>query len=581
MADDNLLKMLDARLAAPAAAPAPAPAPEPAADPIMQGLDALLAERSAPAGPSLGERALMGATDPLYGGAQAMAHAFPGFAESGLVRRMGDMLGMGEPNTPAMMDAKVRQREAEYQAQRQAGGQTGPDWARMGGGVAATVPLALATPAGGGLLGSVLGGAATGAAAGALSPVTESEDFGRAKLGQVLAGGATGAVTGPIAHMIGRAIAPKPSEAVRTLNRAGVDMTPGQVMGGAAQRMEDAATSIPLAGDMIARAQRRSLESFNRATANRVLEPLGETVDRAAPVGRELVAAVESRIGRAYDQALAKARPFGPDQQFATDVAAAGQRFLTPQARQTFIATMRDRVVSRLGQGPIDGATFKAVDSELGAMARPYMSAASPSEREIGQAVMAVRDVLRDLMGRQNPQAAAPLRAADAAFARFVRMQGAAGMQGATEGVFSPAQLSAAVRSADRTVRHGAFARGDALMQELSDAGKAVLPSKVPDSGTARRLLTSGGILGGAGYYSGHPWITAGAAGLTAAGTAAAYSPWARMAARGLLAREVSRREGLLGDLVARSGGVAAAPLGALLLSPPEQMLPARPDHRR
>ena len=51
--------------------------------------------------------------------------------------------------------------------------------------------------------------------------------------------------------------------------------------------------------------------------------------------------------------------------------------------------------------------------------------------------------------------------------------------------------LSTAVRAADKTKDKRAFSEGTALMQDLSAQGKDVLLSKVPDSGTAGRLMGS------------------------------------------------------------------------------------------
>jgi hypothetical protein len=68
------------------------------------------------------------------------------------------------------------------------------------------------------------------------------------------------------------------------------------------------------------------------------------------------------------------------------------------------------------------------------------------------------------------------------------------------EGIFTPAQLEAAVRQTDRSARKGAFARGAAPMQELSGTATSVLGSKVPDSGTAARGMTGALLTGGATY---------------------------------------------------------------------------------
>jgi hypothetical protein len=66
-------------------------------------------------------------------------------------------------------------------------------------------------------------------------------------------------------------------------------------------------------------------------------------------------------------------------------------------------------------------------------------------------------------------------------------------------------------------------------MQDLSDAGVQVLPSKIPDSGTAGRSALVSALLGagGAGSYQAFPTVTALGAGL--AGTAALpYMPGVR-----------------------------------------------------
>jgi len=69
------------------------------------------------------------------------------------------------------------------------------------------------------------------------------------------------------------------------------------------------------------------------------------------------------------------------------------------------------------------------------------------------------------------------------------------------DGIFTPAQFKTAVRAGDRTMRKGSYAKGSAIMQDLADAGSSVLNSKIPDSGTAGRLLGAGAGLG-AGVYN-------------------------------------------------------------------------------
>lgn len=517
---------------------------------------------------TMGRRLAQGVMDPGYGAAQMVANAAPNVAVPAPMRRLLQVLGMGDLGTTGDVNRMVQQREATYQADRQAAGQTGTDWARIGGNVAAALPMAAALPTGGSLLGAAGAGAATGAAMSALQPVDRG-NFWEEKGQQALAGGLTGAVTGPAGYAIGRMIAPNVSPGVRRLASEGVEMTPGQVLGGAARRVEDASTSMPLLGDRIVAAQQRSLESFNRSVANRVLRPLGESVPRDAPVGRELVGQVEDRIRAAYQDAFSRAQPFGPDARFAADIQQAISGFLTPQSRQTFTGAVRDRVVSRFQGGQIDAQTFKTIDAELGQMIRTYRGSAIAAEREIGDGFQGVQRALRDLMARSNPEAGAMIRRADAAQAQFVRMQGAATSAGATEGVFTPAQLSQAVRRGDTSVRDRQFARGDALMQELSDAARSALPGRVPDSGTPLRTMINTATLAASGLGGAAGVIPAPAL----AGAAGLYGLYSRPMTNALQAVMTANRPApvqALGNVLAGSGGAVAVPLAGMMLSPPE-----------
>ena len=100
------------------------------------------------------------------------------------------------------------------------------------------------------------------------------------------------------------------------------------------------------------------------------------------------------------------------------------------------------------------------------------------------------------MLKRQAGSSADDLKATNTAWANFKRVQNAGSKLGADSGNFSPSQLQNAVRALDKSKDKAAFARGNALMQDLGDAGKSVLGNKVPDSGTAGRLIMGGGALG-------------------------------------------------------------------------------------
>lgn len=536
------------------------------------------------------DRFLTGAGDAIHGGAQFLVNALPDVGvdavndatrwvnQQPVIGPITRAIGM-TPATREQVNQGVQQREADYQESRRQGG-AGPedtDWYRMGGQIASAVPLAVAAPAGATLLRAGASGAAQGAVMGAAQPVTgPGGSYWDEKGAQVGLGAVTGGVGGAAGHALGglfrgsQNVAPN----VRALHDAGVEMTPGQIAGGYARRVEDAVGSVPVMGAQVRSAQRNSIESFNRATANRVLAPLGQHVDASAPVGRDLIADVSQRVSQAYDDALSRVTAFGPDAQFAQDIAAVGQQFLTPQSQQTFARLLGDRVVSRLQRGAIDGNTFKTMDAELGQIARTYSGSAIAADREIAHAVSSTQRAMRDLAARTNPQAAPAIRAADEAYANLVRMEGAAASQGATEGVFSPAQLSRAVQRGDHSPRDRAFARGDARMQDLSDAARSVLPQTVPDSGTPERMMLAG-LLGGNAGAAAMGVTNPLAAGVMAAGAGAYTNPIQRMYQAALLQQRPAWATAA-GTAIAPTGAGISVPLAGMLLSPPERL-----DQRR
>ena len=211
--------------------------------------------------------------------------------------------------------------------------------------------------------------------------------------------------------------------------------------------------------------------------------------------------------------------------------------------------------------GPINGQTLKAMESELGELATRYRTSALASERTFGQAVGEVQASLRDLVSRSNPQYAGELKKINEAFRNLVVVEKAAGGQGATEGIFSPNQLSAAVKGSDRSARDRNFAAGRATMQDLSDSAKAVMPSSVPDSGTPLRMMVGGAGLGGMGYLS--PYLAA-----PGAAMAGMYTQPGLALMQALMARRPGwapqAAQGLLGSTPAL-GAAAAPPLMGLL----------------
>ena len=507
------------------------------------------------------QRIARGVGDLVQGGAQLAVNALPSGvvgAVNSATQFVNDLPVVGPatralgmvPATAEQVNQQVARRETEYQGARAAAGLTGIDGYRMVGNVLGALPLAAALPVGATVGGSIAAGAAGGAATSALEPVAGG-DFWAGKQNQLLAGTAGGAALGPVGLMAGRMIAPRIAPNVRVLDEAGVQMTPGQIIGGTAQRLEDAAQSIPVVGDAIKGARRQGLESFNRAAANETLAPIDGAVGAATRAGRDMVGETADQISGAYNRAYALAKPFGPDAQFADDLQRMGDQFLTPASRDVFAKVLQNDVLSRIqaGGGRIDADAFQAIKQTLGNRARQFSASQEPQNRELAEAFGGVLEAMHGLMARTNPQTAPLLQQADAAFARNVRVERAAGGAGATDGIFTPAQLSGAVRAEDRSVRHSGFARGNALMQGLSDAGKSVLPSTVPDSGSGLRVAVNGLALGGLSLID--P-ISAGAA----VGLMGAYTNPALRTTQRLLLAPRSAGVTAAGEAIAGSGGI-------------------------
>jgi hypothetical protein len=512
---------------------------------------------------------VMGAGDIVKGGAQDIVHGLSWLADK--IAPDSDFATSARAAIPQMQQT-VSQQDQAYDAQRAAQGGSGIDWGRVGGQALATAPLAAILPAGSGMAGVTGAGALSGAVNGALQPVGElqpGQTFADQKLGQMGTGAATGAVAAPLTRAIGAALSGAGGQAQQALAKAGVTMTPGQILGGAWQRMEDKATSIPVLGDLIKNAQQRSVQSFNTATYNEVLAPLGKTY--SGPIGNEGVQAVKSTINDAYDDALSKMTFKATDPQFQSDIAnlTSMAQGLPAAQQQTFMNVLKTQIFGKLGpQGQMDGQTLKGVQSELGKISAGYLGDPSFDNRQLGQAIREIGNSIESSLPRYNaPEAVQSLSNANAAYANFVRLRGAAGSQGAMNngGIFTAAQLQNAVRGADKSVGKGATATGNALMQDFSSAGQQVLGSKYPDSGTAGRSML--GLLGAAA--AGHAFLPPGAAIPATVGGAALALPYTSLGQRAAQAALMSRPAAAvpIGNALSRYGVPLAPALGTALLN--------------
>lgn len=416
-------------------------------------------------------------------------------------------------------------------------------------------------------LGAVRGGVlAQGALTGAL--MSDSEGAGGVLRDAGVAAGA-GFLGNAAMRGLGRAVAPVVNPVVQRLIDAGVPLTPGQIVGQggvsgrAVKRLEDSVSNLPLIGTSIRSARARGNDALNRAAVNRALAPIGETLPADVEIGHAAVAHAGDRLSAAYTDVLPQLRGV-VDNQFQRRFAAISGRAALPPEYQPQVAQLVQEVGRAFTQNPgangqFTGRTLRDATDRIDKLASAWR--ANPNDpylRTLGDTAQQLREQLFALAARQNPGAATRLRAINRGYASLVRVEKAAA--GTSDGAITPGSYKTATRTADRSVRKRATARGQALDQDLSSAAATVMPSTVGEGGSnAVNGLALMGALG-AGAAGG----SMGALGVVAGGTAGSllYTQPGQRAAQWLLARptgQISRNAAGLIRAGAPVAGQAAA----------------------
>lgn len=351
-------------------------------------------------------------------------------------------------------------------------------------------------------IGSATAAAPLGAVSGAgkLENPEGASDYAKAAGKNALLSGAMGLVFGGAGHAVGNAVGPWATAAAQRLHQAGVRLTPGEIVGGYAKRVEDGASSWPFIGQMIRNRQAESSESLNRAAWNQALSPLGRRYALPAntEMGHEAAQRATDTLNRRYAAVVPRMQA-QMDAQLTQDIAQISQR-LPQSVRPQFADAYRRHVEHVLdpATGAIDG---RGLQHALGALRdearRLQTSQASHAyDHDLGVALNEMRDRIVDSAGRYTPQRTmTDFNNIQRAYRNFAVLRDAASRTGAEQGVFNPTQFHAAVRAADTTAGKGATARGEAVLQNLSGPAKAVMTRRVADSGTPERAALLGAIL--------------------------------------------------------------------------------------
>lgn len=299
---------------------------------------------------------------------------------------------------------------------------------------------------------------------------------------------------------------------------AGVRPTLGQrfsesgIAGKMVNGLEEAFQSIPISGYAIAGARQRARDQFERGAFNSALGELQpfQSVNRNIlsslpediPLGTQPHAAMQQSFDEAYDTARSGMQ-FVPDAPYQADVQAfqndISSGVLNDQQLKQVNKVIANSIDSRLSAqgGVLDGNAYKMASSEIMKASRSLASS-----EPLVASKLADYAAIFDNAARRNssPEAAALLDAADRGYAKAVRIEEAAAMRGANQapGRLTPNQFDRAVQKTSGGVRSREYLRGDALMGEYAEAGKA-LSDRLPNSGTPERLFAGQAAMGGLG----------------------------------------------------------------------------------
>ena len=438
---------------------------------------------------------------------------------------VGAMTGRGYSETRDIQQSNVSMLNETNRTARNAGGVAGVGAMMIAPGAATAGRFVTQAPKGmavargmmaGGASGAVYGaGAADGGVAERLSAARDGAVVG-AMTGGALSGGARA-----VGERLSRPVAEGSRAAhVQTLRNNGVSMTPGQSMGGVAKSAEDLAQRAPILGPAIRAARGRNVETLNRAVGNRALDAIGEGVPANVNVGGDMVSHVQQRLGSEFDRAYAMVPDFNPnDPELVQGLTRIGQRKadLPTQMQEQFDNIVAQRVQRLNGQ--TTGQNVGAVRSELNQIASGYLKSQDPAQQQLGGMLAELGDELDGAISRANPEAGQILSRARDGYADYIRLERASTNAGGE--AFAPGHLASAVKATDGTVRHGAVGRGDARLQDLSRAARAVMPDGFGNPGTADAVG-----LGGLAVGAVNAPITTGA---IAAGLGAAATPYLMM----------------------------------------------------
>lgn len=394
--------------------------------------------------------------------------------------------------------------------------------------------------------------------------------YGGVTEGDPLTGAATATLGSAGGQLIGKGLQKGfqgvSDPAVQYLTDRGIPLTLGQTLGnrGIMGRMANKMESVPVLGDMLARNRMDGLKAFEREALNDVVTPIG---GRVTTGGTEGLQQAQGAVSQAYGDALTGVN-VRPDAQFATEAQSAMQAgAAVPKFGEDFTYMMNREVEPVLASGQLSGPQLQSALQSLGKMRSGFSKNPDAMAGYAADATSQMDDALTGLVSRQSPDTMPAYNAAKGAFQRLAPFENAR-ISGVNQEAITPAQLARAITNNTKSFGgRASAARGDNLT-DLIRYAQEVLPSTVPNSGTADRGLAAfalptalGGTAVGAEYFADNPGLTGTLAALAALSTKTGNK--AAQAALTKRPKAIKRLGGIFGRREAQKGlaGMVTAPL--------------------
>jgi len=334
-------------------------------------------------------------------------------------------------------------------------------------------------------------------------------------------GAGVGLITGPLgsfagqgaSKVIGAGLRGVTDPAVQRLQAAGIPLTVGEVLGGGWKKAQDAMTSIPIVGSMVAKRYGEGREAMNKAAFNAAGDIIDTPINQ---VGQPGIEALNTAKSQAYSNALDPIDLNLNTPSFTDPMRGVleGASAIPPGELPAGYAanTIKRFVGNNISpEGTMTGPDFQKAYRGLAQTAN--RAAPKVEGHDISQSLGQAKDILTSELQGQNPKAYTDFAKANSANRHLNILADAvnAAKNQIGEGgqpLFTPAQLGrAATQNAKTYGGKIAAASGDRPFNVLAKDAQQVMSSKLPESGTAPRALIAHALLaaggGGLGYDAG------------------------------------------------------------------------------